>query len=94
MSILRRRPKQEQEQEQEQGRFQLAELIERREFEPEALEAAKRADLDKSRKGLMKLSGISEDSPDYLRILRMVGDFEETLDQMIERILELEESAR
>lgn len=67
--------------------FKLAGLLERHERDPEAFEAAKRADLARVARDLAELSGVSQNHPDYLVVQRMVGDFEEVLDQMIERIL-------
>jgi hypothetical protein len=68
-------------------RFKLAALFERAERDPAVLEAAKRADLEKAAKELSKLSGISPGETDYLRVQRMVSEFEEVLDAMIERTL-------
>lgn len=69
-------------------RFRLAELVERHERNPQTLEEAKRADLARVSLRLTELSRIPQDDPEYLRVQRVVGDFEEFLDQMIEYMLD------
>lgn len=76
-------------QQQEVGieRFKLAELLTVHERDPETLEAAKRADLAMVARDLTELSGIPQDHPDYLEIQRIVGNYEEVFDRVIERTL-------
>lgn len=68
-------------------RSEVVELLDSSEYDPEALEEAKRADLIRIGRQITELARIPQDHPDYLFVQRVVAEYEEVLDRVIERVL-------